>query len=74
MRSKRLANYANLITIKRPPLIQQAFPVYKPVEICLLTACSVKNKSFVIKDFVVDENIGVLAVTQTWLQRIFLIS
>ena len=29
---------------------------------------SVKNKSFVIKDFVVDKNIDVLAVTETWLQ------
>ena len=27
-----------------------------------------KNKSLVIKDFVVDENIDVLAVTETWLQ------
>ena len=27
-----------------------------------------KNKSFVIKDFVVDKNIDVLAVTETWLQ------
>ena len=65
---RSLANYANLITIKRPPLIRQAFPTYKPVEICLLNARSVKNKSFVIKDFVVDENIDVLAVTETWLQ------
>ena len=68
VRSSRLANYANLITIKRPPLIRQAFPAYKPVEICLLNACSVKNKSFVIKDFVLDKNIDVLAVTETWLQ------
>ena len=68
VRSTRLANYADLLTIKRPPLIRQAFPAYKPVEACLLNACSAKNKSFVIKYFVVDENIDFLAVTETWLQ------
>ena len=45
-----------------------SFSCYKLVEICLLNACSMKNKSFVIKDFVVDENIDVLVVTETWLQ------
>ena len=67
-RSTRLASYANLITIKRPPLFRQVYPASKPVEFCLLNACSVKNKSFVIKDFVVDYNIDVLAITETWLQ------
>ena len=62
-RSTRLASYANLITIKRPPLFRQVYPASKPVEFCLLNACSVKNKSFVIKDFVVDYNIDVLAMT-----------
>ena len=67
-RSIRLANYANLVTIKRPPLFRQVLPASKPVEFCLLNACSVKNKSFVIKDFIVDDNIDVLAITETWLQ------
>ena len=53
---------------KRPPLIRQAFSAYKPVEIYLFNACSAKNWSLVIKDFVVDENIDVLVVTETWLQ------
>ena len=67
-RSTRLANYANLVTIKRPPLFRQVLSASKPVEFCLLNACSVKNKSFVIKVFVVDDNIDVLAITETWLQ------
>ena len=67
-KSTRLVSYANLITIKRPSLSRQVYPASKPVEFCLLNACSVKNKSFVIKDFVVDYNIDVLAITETWLQ------
>ena len=27
-----------------------------------------KNKSFIVKDFVVDNNIDILAITETWLQ------
>lgn len=40
----------------------------KPVDLCLLNARSVKNKSFIITDFVDDNNIDIFAITETWLQ------
>ena len=40
----------------------------RPVFLSLLNARSVKNKSFLIKDFAVDNNIDILAITETWLQ------
>ena len=39
----------------------------KPVALYLLNARTVKNNSFVIKDYVVDNNIDILAITETWL-------
>ena len=63
-------NRSNLITIPREPL-----PTFRnshrPASFCLLNARSVKSKSFVIKDFVVDNDIDILAITETWLQANF---
>lgn len=33
-----------------------------------MNARSVKNKSFVLKDFVVNDKIDILVITETWLQ------
>ena len=38
------------------------------ISVCLLNSRSVKNKSSVLKDFVVDKDIDVLALTETWLR------
>ena len=55
------SNHSNLTTIPRsPPAIS--------ADQLLLNARSVKNKSFIIKDFVVDNNIDILAITEMWLQ------
>ena len=35
---------------------------------CLLNARSINNKSFIIKDFVVDQNVDILALTETWIR------
>ena len=39
------------------------------MKFCLLNARSVKNKSSIIKDFIVDGNIDVASFTETWLQH-----
>ena len=59
---------ANVITIARAPLTIHAIARQKSVALSLLNARSVRNKSFIIKDFVVDNNIDILAITETWLQ------
>ena len=38
-----------------------------PVDFCLLNTRSVKNKASAMKDFVVDKNIDLLALTESWL-------
>ena len=38
-----------------------------PVDFCLLNTRSVKNKASTVKDFVVDKNIDLLALTESWL-------
>ena len=43
-------------------------PAQRSVAFSLLNARSVKNKRLLIKDWVVDNNIDILALTETWLQ------
>ena len=38
------------------------------VDACILNASSINIKSFIIKDFVVDNNIDILAPIETWLR------
>jgi hypothetical protein len=61
------ANLSNLIIVKRqqmqPPPIR-----FKPLDFTLLNVRSVKNKPHIIKDFVVDNDIDLLALTETWLR------
>ena len=40
----------------------------KTLNFCLLNARSINNKSLQIKDYVVDRDIDILAVTETWLK------
>ena len=37
------------------------------IDVCLLNASSVNNKTLIIKDFVVDSDIDILTLTETWL-------
>ena len=39
-----------------------------PVDFCLLNTRSVKTKAPTVKDFVVDKNIDLLALTESWLR------
>ena len=53
------------ITPLRPPIGLRA---RRSVAFSLLNARSVKNKRLLIKDWVVDNSIDILALTETWVQ------
>lgn len=38
------------------------------VQLCLLNVRSVKNKAMIVKDYVVDNDIDIMALTETWLR------
>ena len=58
-------NLNNLVQVKRQP---QNLSTEKTLIFCLLNARSINNKSLQIKDSVVDRDIDILAVTETWLK------
>ena len=58
-------NLNNLVSIKRHPLNSSSA---NSLNFCLLNARSIINKTLQIKDFVVDKNIDILALTETWLK------
>ena len=61
------ANHDNLVHIQTVP--QSKPPQIRPLlDFCVLNARSINNKAHTIKDFVVDNNLDVLAITETWLQ------
>ncbi|EDO32304.1 predicted protein [Nematostella vectensis] len=64
--SPPVRNPSNLINIKRDPMLVNSCS--GNARLCLLNARPVKSKSFIIKDFVVDNNIDILAITETWLK------
>ena len=61
----RGVNTNNFSIPLRLPLIPQ---VTQPAKLCLLNARSVCNKSLIINDFVVESNIDILCLTETWLK------
>ena len=62
------SNHSNLTIIPRKPLEKGNTLATRPVNFCLLNARSVNNKTLIIKDFVAEHCIDLLAVTETWLQ------
>lgn len=36
-------------------------------QLCLLNVRSVKNKAMIVKDYVVDNDIDIMALAETWL-------
>lgn len=62
-----MANNNNLIYIKRQPLHVKIVNTAKPLEFSLLNVRSVKNKSLPVKDMIVERDIDILALTETWL-------
>ena len=57
------SNPNNLITIQRLPLKASNA---RHMSICLLNACSINNKALFIKDYVVDHQIDIFGITETW--------
>ena len=56
-------NPNNLITIQRLPLKASNA---RHMSMCLLNARSINNKALFIKDYVVDHQIDILGITETW--------
>ena len=63
-RTKKVSRKENLVNVER----QHIPNTFKPISFTLLNARSVRNKSLTIKDFVVDNDIDILALTETWLR------
>ena len=61
------SNLRNLIELTPKP-IKSYTPRARFVNFCLLNARSINNKTTIIKDFVVENNIDLLGLTETWLQ------
>ena len=63
----RAVNPDNLAPIKKAPS-QASTPTSRFINFCLLNTRSVKNKIMKVRDFVVDHDIDILAITETWLR------
>ena len=64
----KYANSANLITVPQKPCLSPPLcSTSKNLHFCLLNTRSIRNKSMAVKDFVVDHDIDILAMTETWL-------
>lgn len=60
----------NLVDIQRAPIEASTTTASsKLVDLVLLNSRSIRNKTLLIKDFVVDHNIDLLALTETWLRQ-----
>ena len=67
--TQRNVNLANLTAISQTPFTPSGSPNrLKPTDFCLINARSINTKSFFIKDFVVDHDLDILAITETWTQ------
>ena len=65
----KYANSANLTTIPQSLcLLPPVCSISKNLHFCLLNTRSVRNKVMVMKDFIVDNYIDILAMTETWLR------
>ena len=63
----RGVNRHNLISIRGPnKKLQNSFV---PIDFCLLNTRSNKKKEIAIKDYAVDNNVDIFAVTETWLRN-----
>lgn len=58
-------NVNNLVPIKRHPLNSSSA---NSINFCLLNARAINKKTLQIKEYVVDKNIDILALTETWLK------
>jgi hypothetical protein len=62
-------NLLNLVNIHVSPTLVSITPSPTGLlNLCHLNARSINNKSMVIKDFVVDNSVDIMALTETWLR------
>jgi len=61
-------NVNNMINVSQPDVTTNNKHFSCCLQFCLLNTRSVRNKAMIIKDYVVDNNIDVLALTETWLR------
>ena len=68
LKNKATSNNQNrsLVVIPWAPLVPKFKPC-KAIEVCLLNARSIKNKTIVLNDYVIENKIDVMAFTETWL-------
>ena len=57
---------------KRSNIIIPCLPIIcisqsRMIDVCLLNARSIRNKTLINKDFVIDNDIDILTLTETWL-------
>ena len=56
----------NLIVVPRTPMAS-GFKPGKFIEFCLLNSRSIKNKASLLNDFVIENKVDVMVITETWL-------
>ena len=61
------SNRNNLIHIKCQRLVDKS--VQHPIRFGVLNARSVRNKALFVKDYLVDQQIDIMALTETWLSQ-----
>lgn len=68
LKNKATRNNQNrsLVVIPWAPLVPKFKPC-KAIEVCLLNTRSIKNKTIVLNDCVIENKIDVMAFTETWL-------
>ncbi|PFX12684.1 hypothetical protein AWC38_SpisGene23314 [Stylophora pistillata] len=63
----RGANWHNLISIRCSK--QKLQNRFVPIDFCLLNTRSINKKELAIKDYAVDNNVDIFAMTETWLSN-----
>jgi len=63
----RGVNWHNLISIRCP--IKKLQNGFVPIDFCLLNTRSINKKELAIKDYVIDNDVDIFAVTETWLRN-----
>jgi hypothetical protein len=61
-------NLNNLIPVQQTPIQFTNKPGLKLLQLAVLNARSIKNKTLQIKDYIVDNDTDIMAVTETWLK------
>ena len=60
---------SNLVTVcKQPAHSLLNNRQEKLIDFCLLNTRSIRNKALIVKDFAVDMNLDIIALTETWLR------